>query len=81
MTISDPFQLIRSSDLFKEVPDSQLQWLVRHAETKFFEDGGILFKPGDPIEHTLVVLEGEFRLYAVAEKLEREITEIPLLLK
>lgn len=74
MTISDHFQLIRSFDLFKEDPDRQLQWLVQHAETKFFEDGGILFKPGDPIEHTLIVLESEFRLYAVAEKQEREIT-------
>jgi CRP-like cAMP-binding protein len=73
MNISDPFPIIRSFDLFKDVPDDQLQWLVKHAEIKFFKDGDALFRPGDPIEHTLLVLEGEFRLYAVSEKQEREL--------
>lgn len=74
MNRSETYTKIRGFDLFKDVPDNQLAWLVDQADIRQYRDGDLVFRPGDPIENTLVVLEGEFGLYAVSEKQEREIT-------
>jgi signal transduction histidine kinase len=61
-------------DKFKNVPQNQLEWVVENAEIKNFEAGDSIFKPGDPIDDILIVLEGSFKIFAYSEKQEKEIT-------
>jgi signal transduction histidine kinase len=55
-------QWLQSIDALKEVPAGQLQWLIDHSTLLVTEVGGQLFKPGDPIKGTYIIIEGKFRL-------------------
>lgn len=46
----------------ESVPQAQLQWLVDEGELLAFEMGEYLFKPGDPIDRMLILLEGHVEL-------------------
>lgn len=67
------FKKLKSFEIFKDIPDNQIHWLVEKAEVKTLEEGHILFKQGDPIDNTLIILKGQFRLYAISGQHEREI--------
>lgn len=47
---------------FREVPDEQLQWLIDKGEIMQLGEDDHLFKPGDPIDKLLIVLEGSVTL-------------------
>ena len=45
---------------FKEVPDTQLEWLIDKSECLSIPSGEMLFNPGEPIDRLLIILEGAF---------------------
>lgn len=54
--------LLKNIPELSEVPDSQLQWLIDHAECRTFETGEYIFKKGDPIDHMSIILSGSFAI-------------------
>ncbi len=51
-------------DIFKEVPQDQLQWLVDNSTLLDFEEGDMLFSKGDNMDHLFVILSGRFTIKA-----------------
>ncbi len=47
------------------VPKAQLQWLSGHMEMVDIPKGGFLFQKGSPIDHLMLIFEGDFELYLV----------------
>ncbi len=66
---------LQSFENFKDVPTNQLNWFIVNAEVRVFKTDELVFKPGDDIDHILIILEGRFKIYAISEKQEREIAE------
>lgn len=56
-----PQQLHEMEDL-KNVPLDQLQWLIDQSTCRWYEEGDELFKIGDAIDATHVLLEGRIRI-------------------
>jgi signal transduction histidine kinase len=52
---------LRKVPVFADLPEDQLAWLAERFEEVRLEPGAIFTRPGDPIEHLVVLLEGEFR--------------------
>ncbi len=74
MEAGELLRRLRSFALFKQVPDAQLSWFIAQAELLRLPEGDALFRPGEPIEYTILVIEGEYRLFAVMAQQEREIS-------
>ncbi|WP_299532987.1 ATP-binding protein [Ulvibacterium sp.] len=49
--------------LLQSIPEKQLQWLGEHLEIAEVPKGGYLFERGSPIDHLLLIFEGDFELY------------------
>jgi signal transduction histidine kinase len=58
---------------FINVPDEQLQWLIKQGETLYFEQGDILFNIGEPVDHCYIILDGKLRICAVQSGKQREL--------
>ena len=54
---------LKDFSVFKNVPVEQLAWLMGAMEVVHIPEGGFLFEKGDPIDHFIVVLSGDFELY------------------
>ncbi|MGH9604833.1 MAG: Crp/Fnr family transcriptional regulator, partial [Terracidiphilus sp.] len=52
---------LRKVAVFADLPEDQLAWLAERFEEVRLEPGTIFVRPGDPVEHLLVLLEGEVR--------------------
>jgi signal transduction histidine kinase len=52
---------LRNVDVFADLPEDQLAWLAERLEEARLEPGTIFMRPGDPVEHLVVLLEGEIR--------------------
>lgn len=48
---------------FKDLPKNQLEWLVEKGSVVAFNDGELVFRPGDIIEHMRILLKGEVNYY------------------
>jgi CRP-like cAMP-binding protein len=55
-------QWLQSIEAIKDVPVQQLQWFIDHSTVIELKAGELMFKQGDPMRGTTVVLEGRFRL-------------------
>lgn len=59
---------LRISDIkivpeFVNIPGEQLQWLIEKGEAFEMQEGDLLFKSGDAINKTFIVLDGRIRIY------------------
>ncbi len=59
MTLLDQ---LRQFPSFETVPDDQLQWLIDRAEEKTFAQYDTINKPGDAVDHLLLVLDGHISI-------------------
>jgi len=64
---------LSSIDSLKDVPKDQLQWLIDNSRQYIVPAGEFLFKPGDPVKGTHVLISGRIRIYAVQGNSTREI--------
>lgn len=53
-----PLDLLKAVESLKDVPTEQLQWLLDEGQIVTYQEGDHLFKPGDPIDKLLILLEG-----------------------
>jgi signal transduction histidine kinase len=53
---------LRKIEVFADLPEEQLAWLVEKFEEKRYQAGDILAREGDPIDHLTVILDGEIRI-------------------
>jgi hypothetical protein len=54
---------LRNIVAFKDLPDSQLQWILERSEYQEYEDGELQIKSGDPIDVMWIMVEGKFAFY------------------
>ena len=55
-------QWLQSIEAIKDVPAQQLQWFIDHSEVWNLKAGEVMFKQGDPMKGTTILMEGRFRL-------------------
>jgi signal transduction histidine kinase len=55
-------EILKKFPEFTTVPDEQLQWLIDRAEEVTYEQETILYKPGEPADHLMLLLEGRVRI-------------------
>ncbi len=58
---------------FQNVPDEQLQWLIRQGETVEIEKDELLFNVGEPVIISYIVLSGKMRICAVQSGKQKEL--------
>src|ERR1700754_662796 len=68
---------LQSIEALKEVPLTQLQWMIDNSRHYTLPEGQYLFKGGEPVIGTHIVRTGKIRLYMLQNK---EIREVSMLL-
>ncbi|MCB0642555.1 MAG: cyclic nucleotide-binding domain-containing protein [Phaeodactylibacter sp.] len=66
-------QQLKTFEPFENVPEDALDWLLEKSICTIFEPGDFIFKPNQPADHMLIILEGE---YAVQFPRDGELQEI-----
>lgn len=56
---------IQSFDVFANIDDNALEWLVRRSSHKHYEAGEKLFSHGDKMDHMIIILEGRYSIERV----------------
>lgn len=56
-------EALRTISVFSDLNDTQIAWLTDHMEEVHFNQGDVLIRPGDPADHMIVMLEGEFEAF------------------
>ncbi|HEV2479191.1 MAG TPA: ATP-binding protein [Puia sp.] len=67
---------LQGTEVFREVPLDQLQWMIDNSQHLSMQEGNYFFKSGDPIKGTYVMISGRMRLYILHN---REMEEINIL--
>ena len=53
---------LRKIEVFADLPQDQLAWLVERFQVLRFQPGDTLAREGDPLDHLTVILDGELRI-------------------
>jgi signal transduction histidine kinase len=53
---------LRKIEVFADLPQEHLVWLVEKFEERIFQPGEIMAREGDPLDHLTVIIEGEIRI-------------------
>lgn len=69
----DCLDTLRENPFLKTVPAPQLDWLVARGECRSYDRQDVPYRPGDPIDHLYVVLEGRFRVYTLQGGQQQEL--------
>lgn len=56
-------QDLKSIIALQDLPVDHLQWIIDRSELKEFKDGDLVLKLGDPMDHMVIILEGEMEYY------------------
>lgn len=64
---------LKAIPALETVPDDQLEWLLANGETEEEEEGARVFEKGDPLDKTLILMEGRIRVCAEQNGKLREI--------
>jgi CRP-like cAMP-binding protein len=64
---------LHSIEALKEVPASQLQWMIDNSKHYEVPAGELLFEPGTPIAGTHIIVTGRVKAYQVQQKETREL--------
>lgn len=67
---------LKNIPALKEVPLEQLQWLISESAEKLVPEGETLFKAGDPVVATSIVITGKVRISATINGHYHEIVEL-----
>lgn len=65
---------LKEIDTFSQVPEEQLRWLAERGEVRELEDGELLFRYGDSIDHMSIGLEGAIEFRSVKDGANRQLT-------
>ena len=64
---------LQSIDQLKDVPLGQLAWLIENSSHYIIKEGDYLFREGEPITGTHIIISGQFSLYIGVNDSSREI--------
>ena len=53
---------LRKVEAFADLPQEHFAWLAEHFQEMRFQQGEIMAREGDPLDHLSVILEGEIRI-------------------
>ncbi|MGO8787784.1 MAG: ATP-binding protein [Terriglobia bacterium] len=53
---------LRNIEVFADLPQEQLAWLAENLEERRFQPGEMMAQEGDPLDHLIVILDGEIRI-------------------
>jgi len=53
---------LRKIEVFADLPEEQLDWLVEHLQEMRFQPGEIMGREGEPLDNLIVILKGEIRI-------------------
>ncbi|MGA2076368.1 MAG: ATP-binding protein [Terriglobia bacterium] len=53
---------LRKIEVFADLPQEHLAWLAEKFEERRFQSGEVVAREGDPLDHLVVILEGEIRI-------------------
>lgn len=76
MTPTQILDLLQHIPVFRSVPVAQLEWLIANARCRKIESGDFAFRAGDAVEHFIIVLSGEARLFIVQSGSQRELARL-----
>ena len=66
-------QWLKSFDTLNSVPDGQLAWLLDNSELRSFREGEYIFRTGDPITGTIIIVQGSVKICIINNNNLREI--------
>jgi signal transduction histidine kinase len=61
-TASSLIEDLRKIKVFADLSQEHLTWLAEHFQTLRFQPGEVMAREGDPLDHLIVILEGEIRI-------------------
>ncbi|WP_421829328.1 sensor histidine kinase [Larkinella sp.] len=64
---------LKNNPKFTGVPEEQLLWLVDRSECREYPADTMIYKPGDPTDHFLIVLKGHIRFYLIQQGQQQEL--------
>jgi signal transduction histidine kinase len=64
---------LKNNPKFTGVPEEQLLWLIDHSECHDYPADALIYKPGDPTDHFLIVLQGHIRFYLIQQGQQQEL--------
>ncbi len=67
----------QSSEILKDVPADQLQWLIDESTHYILKEGDMLISPGDPVKGTHVIMTGKLELYRLQNNAKLGVAELP----
>ena len=59
---ADLLPTLQSFEVFQDIADVPLQWLIDHSEYHLYEVGEELFYPGMPVDYMYILIEGKFAI-------------------
>jgi signal transduction histidine kinase len=72
----DVFGILRDIPDLSRVPDAQLHWLIANGVVRSFSTDEIIFKPEDPADNLVILLEGRVRIARMQTGDQREIIRL-----
>ncbi|MCF0069164.1 ATP-binding protein [Dyadobacter sp. CY261] len=63
-------------DVFKDVPENQLQWMIDRSSHYELQEGDVMTRPGEPLLGTAVVFSGRIELYRVQNNTKSIIAQL-----
>ncbi|MEM9931377.1 MAG: ATP-binding protein, partial [Bacteroidota bacterium] len=70
---SDLLEQLRAFDIFKDVTDDGLLWLIDRSEYLCLEEGDQLFVEGDKADYMQIMLKGSFLIRRIKDGRQREV--------
>jgi signal transduction histidine kinase len=67
---------LKSIEVFKDVPEDQLQWMVDQSEHYELAEGAFMTSPGEPLKGTHVIISGRVELYRIQNNTKLTIAEM-----
>ncbi|KAA0992917.1 ATP-binding protein [Dyadobacter aurulentus] len=67
---------LQSIEVFKEVPEDQLQWMIDKSRHYELQEGDFMSRPGDQLEGTHILFSGKIELYRIQNNTKHTIAEL-----
>ncbi|CAG5068833.1 Adaptive-response sensory-kinase SasA [Dyadobacter sp. CECT 9623] len=67
---------LRAIEVFKEVPEDQLQWMIDNSRHYELQEGEYMTRPGEELEGTHILFSGKIELYRIQNNTKHTISEL-----
>ncbi|MCK5575008.1 MAG: nitrate- and nitrite sensing domain-containing protein [Sphingomonadales bacterium] len=69
-------ELVKSMLLFKDLPDEELDQLMRHSQVRHYEKGKLMYLQGEPVSRFYIILKGWVKVFNGSENGDEAILHI-----